>query len=150
MVDEGKPGVPEYIMCSIQQGSSPPRVCSSHLHAHLWRHAYLPHSLQNFLPQTMVGRNQRINNFKNFWIIKFLYLQIMKTIKMMNTNQKRYWILICNCSTYNLKLNTGVPQGSVLGSLLFAIYVNDISLCLDHDVSHLMYADDSKFIFAAL
>ena len=24
MVDEGKPGVPEYIMCSIQQGSSPP------------------------------------------------------------------------------------------------------------------------------
>ena len=30
----------------------------------------------------------------------------------------------------------------MLGSLLFAIYVNDISLCLDHDVSHLMYADD--------
>ena len=24
MVDEGKPGVPEYIMCSIQQGTSPP------------------------------------------------------------------------------------------------------------------------------
>ena len=24
MVDEGKPGVSEYIMCSIQQGSSPP------------------------------------------------------------------------------------------------------------------------------
>ena len=48
---------------------------------------------------------------------------------------------IGNCSSY-LKLNTGVPQGSVLGPLLFALYVNDISLCLDHNVSHLMYADD--------
>ena len=30
----------------------------------------------------------------------------------------------------------------MLGPLLFAIYVNDISLCFDHNVSHLMYADD--------
>ena len=30
----------------------------------------------------------------------------------------------------------------MLGPLLFSIYVNDISLCLDHDISHLMYADD--------
>ena len=46
-----------------------------------------------------------------------------------------------NCSSY-LKLNTGVPQGSVLGPLLFALYINDISLCPDLNVSHLMYADD--------
>ena len=48
---------------------------------------------------------------------------------------------IGNCSTY-LKLNTGVSQDSLLGLLLFAIYVKDISPYLDHNVSHLMYADD--------
>ena len=44
-----------------------------------------------------------------------------------------------------LELDTGVHQDSVLGSLLFAIYVNDLPLCFDHDVSHIMYADDLQF-----
>ena len=44
-------------------------------------------------------------------------------------------------ATY-VKLNTGVPQASVLGLLLFTIYVSDISFWLDHNVSHLMYAND--------
>ena len=30
----------------------------------------------------------------------------------------------------------------MLGPLLFAIYVDDLPLCFDHDVSHIMYADD--------
>ena len=39
-------------------------------------------------------------------------------------------------------LNTGVPQGPVLGPLLFCLYVNHISLYLDHGISRILYADD--------
>ena len=40
---------------------------------------------------------------------------------------------------------SGVPQGSVLGPLLFVVYINDLPECLSNKCK--MYADDSK-VFA--
>ena len=45
------------------------------------------------------------------------------------------------------RVNVGVPQGSVLGPLLFLIYVNDISESL-HSLTRL-FADDSSLFYSA-
>ena len=42
-------------------------------------------------------------------------------------------------------LTCGVPQGSILGPLIFLLYVNDMSMSVDCDL--LLYADDSCLVF---
>ena len=45
-----------------------------------------------------------------------------------------------------LNINTGVPQGSVLGPLLFLVYVNDINRAVPN-VSTRLFADDTNVFF---
>ena len=41
----------------------------------------------------------------------------------------------------------GIPQGTILGPLLFLVYINDLPNCLAH-AEPLMYADDTHLTFA--
>ena len=61
------------------------------------------------------------------------YLQGRSQMVITNENGNSDW----------LETNLGVPQGSVLGPLLFCLYVNDLRDILDgHTVNHIFYADD--------
>ena len=57
------------------------------------------------------------------------------------SNRKQY-VNYRNCSSELTPLHVGVPQGSILGPLLFIIYVNDISVS-SNIFKFTMYADDT-------
>ena len=44
-----------------------------------------------------------------------------------------------------LPIPTGVPQGSILGPLLFLLYVNDIHLA-SNKINAILYADDTTLV----
>ena len=51
-----------------------------------------------------------------------------------------------NISSDELTISCGVPQGSVLGPLLFLIYVNDFANC-SKLLEFNLYADDSNLFY---
>ena len=55
---------------------------------------------------------------------------------------RRQHVTVNNRLSPALDLSTGVPQGSILGPLLFTLYINDLpSVC--PDVETQLYADDT-------
>ena len=61
-----------------------------------------------------------------------------------NRQQK---VTLSNASSPLLDITCGVPQGSILGPLLFLIYINDMNTAVKNSIVH-HFADDTNLLFS--
>ena len=87
-------------------------------------------------------------NFDIF-LSKIKYYEVSGTplalVKSYLTNRYQY-VYFENCKSELLEIKAGIPQGSILGPLIFSILINDI-VNLSNKFSFLMYADDTTIYF---
>ena len=57
-------------------------------------------------------------------------------------NNRKQFVMLDDVKSNMLKIDTGVPQGSILGPLLFLIYINDFAY-FNNSFKTIMYADDT-------
>ena len=62
------------------------------------------------------------------------------------SNRTRY-VYYNNCKSEKLDITCGVPQGSILGPLLFILYINDI-VNTSNMLQFILFADDTTILFS--
>ena len=62
-------------------------------------------------------------------------------------NNRKQYVNIHDVNYTFLDINCGIPQGSVLGPLLFLIYINDMTN-MSNKVKIILFADDTNLIFS--
>ena len=74
---------------------------------------------------------------------------VMQWFSAYQTN-RAYYVSLCNhCSDF-APVHSGVPQGSVLGHMLFTVYIKPLSAIIDsHSIIHHSFADDLQIQMTA-
>jgi Reverse transcriptase (RNA-dependent DNA polymerase) len=85
-----------------------------------------------------------IHNFLLFKLYKIgIRGKLLKWIKSF-LSERTFSVKLNNSYSEPKKVLSGVPQGSVLGPLLFLIYINDLEQVIPKNVSMKLYADDIR------
>ena len=69
----------------------------------------------------------------------------LKLLKSYLLDRKQY-VVYNNCNSNLVDVTTGVPQGLILGLLLFSIFINDL-IHVTEKLKFIMYADDTTIYF---
>jgi len=85
-----------------------------------------------------------LQKMKHYYGIKDIQLEWFQSYL---TNRKQQ-CLVNNCLSSSKTIVCGIPQGSILGPLLFLLYINDLPDCLK-STTPCMYADDTQFSSAS-
>ena len=81
-----------------------------------------------------------LHKLKNQFGIDGLLLQFFKSY-LQDREQK---VVIDGCSSNTHPVVSGVPQGSILGPLLFLVFINDMHKAIGPGTDIALYADDTK------
>lgn len=61
--------------------------------------------------------------------------------------ENRKQVLECNgIKSHTNNMEMGVPQGSILGPLLFILYINDLVVCVENEKDIVLFADDTTVV----
>ena len=63
-------------------------------------------------------------------------------------NDRKQVCIVNGCKSSETPIRSGVPQGTILGPLLFLLYINDLPHCLSFSQPR-MYADDTSITYAS-